>query len=122
MRGLRMSVLRPADHGDCTRDGVTSRYTSVVLLDEQMEGYIDPEPGAGNVMVVDRRFNLLGGGKEYPVARPAEFKDGKWVALGDSVGWWGFGGNYLETCDSRFREAGFDGPIPVHDRCEPWRK
>lgn len=106
---LNVSVLYQTYGGvisDCTNGGVTSKNERVILVPE---GVAIPENASLPVLKVVRR-NI--GGKPYlhaePVNRPGAGTMGTWMA----------GGNFLYSCDSRFRTWVSEYPISVHDRSE----
>lgn len=108
MKGLLVDVLRPAHGADCTNGGVTSRVTSAVLVDAQRlpEIFDATERTPALVVMWDKRY--LGG---YIYAVPADLVGKRPM----------FGGNFVYTSDSRFRDvSGSGAPIPVHDRVESY--
>lgn len=105
VRALPVSVYRDNYVGDCTNNGITSRYDRVYLVGEGVEGFyeIDLDNPPANVLKLEKR--ILFGNEEYLRAVPLDSKD-KWYMMG---------GNFIYTSDSRFPS---DYPIPVHDRHE----
>lgn len=102
-KALSLEVFRTARLGDCTNNGISSQFHSVLLI--HPEGYID---------VADDGSNHLG----LPVVE-IETKIGGYKCLkqvGDTR-WLMFGGNFAYTSDSRFREINAY-PLPIHDRYE----
>lgn len=105
-----VSVLRSAS--DCTLNGVSVRHEHFILV-----GPDGPPDGGGQwkadsstpmLKVVERRI----GSHYYWHAEP----------VGDEAkGWMMAGGNFVYSCDSRYREV-FPFPIPVHDRFEGGRR
>lgn len=90
--------------GDCTNGGVSSRSDSLELFaqvaDYCLENGIDVNKAVK--LVYQANYN-------YVHAEPIVDK-GKWYM---------FGGNYLKTSDSRFKDlTGVRYPVPVHDRTE----
>lgn len=115
-KGLRVGVLRDAGLGDCTNGGVTGKHNRVTLfVPGRLDGYIDPAEAQNALVAINRpEFGWY--------AVPAEWVkvvNGKPVVTppAGSVGPM-FGGNFIYTSDSRFREAVGWQPIPVHDRVE----
>ena len=106
MKALRINVYK-WNLGDCSNNGITSRYDNLLLVCD--DGYItidESNPPENLVKVVTRRF----GDKEYKHIEPvAETAPGH-------VGWM-FGGATAFSCDSRFHELS-DYPLCVHDRQE----
>lgn len=107
-------VYRSPRLGDCTNSGLTSKFDSIMLVDpqnDQLGGFTVKD--GDRVLLVDHR-----GGRDHPCltprAVPATIING---AVIPDKGWHMFGGNYVSTSDSRFREA-FGHVLPVHDRVE----
>ena len=105
MRALPLNIYENKSYGNCSNNGISSRYREVLLICE--EGFInidEDNPPENLVKLVVR--NLFG--KEYkhiePVARPT------------GVGWMS-GGSIVYSCDSRFRRLS-DYPLSFHDRQE----
>jgi hypothetical protein len=133
-KGLIVGILRPADHGDCSLNGVSNRYrrgvvvgvhrkpgsTSLAEHEAVLRGeHVLPRIFTGSDDVCELELvvrNLFGG--IYVSAEPVEGQ-GRWAMAG---------GCYIETTDSRWNEtlrAIYDadhtmqvGPIPLHDRYE----
>lgn len=108
MRGLRVSIFRDAAIGDCTNGGVTSAQrgaTEAILMGVPDGNYGEEDIREGDVVleVVRRTF----GGQEYVTCKPRGEKR-----------WSMFGGNFVYSCDGRFRRAVCEYPIAVHDRIE----
>lgn len=108
MTGLHVNVLRDANGHDCTLNGVTSRYTDFVLVGEGVQEVQNGETEDEAVLILVRRNVPDHNGMPYLTAYPVG-KDGNAMTHGM------FGGNYINTSDSRFPCA---YPIPVHDRFE----
>lgn len=123
--GLPISVYRDADGSDCTNNGVSSRFSRLLLVN-----------AAGPFGLRDRECPVLMQSHVPGCLRivPAIEKDGQWV---EAPGWWMMGGNYAATSDSRFGElaqklltegykkAGIKngrvnwyGAVAIHDRQE----
>ena len=104
--GLRINVYRDADGVDCTAGGVSSRYSSLTVVN--VEGPVEPNECAPAVKLVK---GALGSVRLVP------------VEAGDRHTM--FGGNYGSTSDSRFSSAverilghRFYGAVAIHDRIE----
>ena len=106
-KGLRVDAYR-SPLGDCTNNGLTARYKSLILIGESVEGpeVVDLNDPPENVLRLVRR-ELSNG--EYLHAEPL---DGHHNGGGK---WYMFGGNCIYTSDSRFPNH---YPIKVHDRRE----
>lgn len=104
--------------GDSTRDGVTSRHNKVILFGlNYSEEYIKNIIKEKNYDI-DECLQVVRGPGDYIKAVPVnliyqEANNKLWVM---------FGGNFVYTCDSRFKEltGGLRNPIPVHDRREDY--
>ncbi len=118
-KGLLCGVYRDSSHGDCSMDGVTSRFNRVILTGPGVAEVFEPMDDAPELVLVLRRI----GDAEANYAVPREFvagfdEYGQPYILAE-VGHVCFGGNYVATSDSRFREAtGSSRPLPVHDHAE----
>lgn len=104
---LTVEVYRHADPkwGDCTCDGITSRFTTVAV--PHREGYItldDLKKRNTPICDIIVRPYL----KNYIHARPREVAQGTHSM---------FGGNYIASSDSRISRIN-QYPIGVHDRVE----
>lgn len=97
---------------DCTNGGVTARNERVILVPEgcTAEQIAELRSTAKLPILKVVRRNI--GGKPYLHAEPLD-RPGK-----GSIGSWMFGGNYVTTSDSRYREWVCEYPISVHDRTE----
>lgn len=106
MKALPLNVYRN-NSGDCTNDGISSKYNRLLLLCE--DGFIDVDendPPENLVRLVTRHLF----GKEYKHIEPVAHCDK------GCVGWMD-GGNIASTCDSRFSKMS-DYPLCIHDRQE----
>lgn len=114
IKGLLVWVMRNVKLRDCTREGLTSRIDSCLLIDERVKdwGALGAKEG-DEVLMVDYRQ-----GYSHPcltpVAVPAVIRDGVVV---QHPGWHQFGGNFINSQDSRFTKIHGD-VLPVHDRFE----
>lgn len=109
-KALLVSILRPADMGDCTNDGVTGLKRgakSVFLLGIPGGNYDESElierREQGENLVILTLVRRVIAGQTYVHAVPQGEK--RQVAAG---------GNFIYTSDGRFREA-CQYPISVHD-------
>jgi hypothetical protein len=105
--GMLASVFRNP-LGDCTNDGLSSKYSTVVIVN--VPGPFKPDDKYPAVQLELCYGNVIA----KPVVNDSEYKP-----------WFMFGGNFLYTSDSRFRETleemlghKFYGAIPIHDRVE----
>jgi len=90
---------------DNTNGGVSARYHSLILVPEGAEAPENPTEPV--LKVVRRNF----GGTDYLHAEPVN-------APGKNMIGWMFGGNFVYSSDSRYREWVCEYPIAIHDRCE----
>jgi hypothetical protein len=100
-KGMICSVYESKDHGNCSNDGVSARYSSVVLIGPGIPELFEPKDDRPAVYL-DRNFNGVAGN----VAAVAKG--------GDGVGPM-FGGSFIYTSDSRFPGG---GPLKLMDRYE----
>lgn len=107
VKGLTLHVYR-WNLGDCTNNGISSRYDTLILIGEGVEGpvSVDLENPPENVVKMVRRKIR---GEEYLHLEPLD---------GCNNGgrkWYMSGGNLAYTSDSRFPSR---YPLSVHDRHE----
>ena len=110
MKALPVSVYRDATPGDCTNNGVSSRFRELLVICDDGFINVDENNPPENLCKVVKR-HLFGRDIYHvePVARP------------HGAGWM-MGGNYAASCDSRFSElCGKQyGALAIHDRQESW--
>ncbi len=99
----RCEIYRDAEGYDCTLRGVSSRFTRAMLY---RKGYEPETPPEGYAILV-LEDSPRAGPEPYLRAAPAGEK--RWTM---------FGGNFIWSSDSRFRNEVSGRPIPVHDRIE----
>ena len=106
---LTTYVLRDA-LGDCTNDGVSSRSDTLELF----------APHLSFAQVADYCLeNGINMNKAVKLVYQANFDYIHAEPIVDRGKWYMFGGNYLKTSDSRFKDlTGIRYPVPVHDRTE----
>ena len=102
--GIIVGVLRNARNGDCTNGGLSSKHDHLTLILPE-GGPFEPTEDRPGVVVEERQ--LRGHDEPYLTAYPFESRE--------EEKWYMAGGNYIESCDSRFPGR---YPIPVHDRTE----
>lgn len=116
--GLLISVLRNAELGDCTKDGISSRYKTLCVVNAsgpfKPENHIDASPP----VIVER--HQPGCLRIVPAYWNSSKERWDIVPLHTSMG-----GNYGATSDSRFTELcerllghRFYGAVAIHDRIE----
>lgn len=104
MKAISINVYRHGNY-DCTNNGISSRYNSLLLICD--DGYIDIDENnipENAVKIVER--NLFG--NVYKHIEP--------IAKATQLGYMD-GGNIAYSCDSRFREFSAY-PLKIHDRQE----
>ena len=107
VKGLTLRVYR-SNLGDCTNGGISSRHDTLILVGDDVEGFIsvDLDNPPENVVKIVRRTIF---GREYMHLEPL---DG--CGNGGSR-WYMAGGNIASTSDSRFPSQ---YPLEIHDRHE----
>lgn len=104
-KGIRVEVFRGANGHDCTNNGLSSLVDEVILVGDMIEGVDEVKEGQAYLEVGSITFR----GKTTYHAKPVNFGL-KGVPFM-------FGGNFVWTSDSRFREH-FNEPLAIHDRQE----
>jgi len=104
IKGMLVFVLK--GDSDCTNGGITSKVNKVILVGEGIPEVFTV--GEDDVYLKLVKRNLFG--SEYIHAEPVG-------QTKSDVGYMS-GGNFIYSCDSRFREHVNKYPIPVHDRSE----
>lgn len=110
LRGLMVSILRDASHGDCTNGGVTSPVRApngdAILLGCEEGNWQEGALPDGMPVLIMKKGSYRG--EEYVYAVPFDIQGKHLMA----------GGNFVYSCDSRFARGVCPYPIPVHDRME----
>jgi len=96
MKGMRVTVYRPAGYPDCTNHGLSSMYDKLLLTGEAVPQQTE-EDGIHFVTIMDNGF--------MKIATPLDYEERVYM----------FGGNFVYSNDSSFP---FNHPIPVFDRYE----
>ncbi|EQB4341423.1 hypothetical protein ACYJ2U_001807 [Clostridium botulinum] len=99
VKGLRCDILTNKSMGDCTNNGISSKHDNLILISENIPKISEAEDITQCV-----KLDFY---KNYVRCKPIILKN-KWYMNG---------GNFLYSCDSRFREIS-QYPIPIHDRIE----
>jgi len=115
---LHVSVYRNAEIGDCTNGGISSQYNKLILIAEhvkleRVEQFCNKYNYDINTCVQVYTRNLQG--RNYVVVTPIHLHEN------NSKQWTMFGGNYIGTSDSRFKNItkNHEGyPVAIHDRVE----
>ncbi len=107
VQGLTLNVYRWS-LGDCTLDGISSRYNTLILVGDEIEGPVSVDldnPPENVVKIVRRKI----GGQEYMHLEPLDGSGN------GGARWYMSGGNLASTCDSRFPSK---YALDIHDRFE----
>lgn len=112
---LIASVLTNKDIGDCTNNGLTSKFDSVVLYWNKEDLFQEPDLSGvelePNALIV--KADTICGDKTTIRAFLPNKPEGAVMC----------GGNFVYTSDSRMPKIGdFSAPISVHDRVESWEQ
>lgn len=99
VKGLRCDILTDKSTGDCTNNGISSKHDSLILIGKNIPKIFETED-----ITQCAKLDFY---KNYARCKPIILKN-KWYMNG---------GNFLYSCDSRFREIN-KYPIPIHDRIE----
>ena len=104
--------------GDCTNNGISSRYNTLLVACPDGNHVIDTDFGIPDNFCHLRRRELFGGTTIVYDIRPADVSNGEIIDRGRR--WYMMGGNFAYTSDGRFRDMlkGFCGAVPIHDRVE----
>lgn len=114
-------VMRDADGSDCTNGGASSKYNRLYVVAEHVtlkdvEEFCKSENErlkGVRVYNVDEFFK-----PDYDFLHSHNYVRLEPINKGKK--WYMAGGNYLQSCDSRFKEfvGGCKYPVPIHDRTE----
>lgn len=102
VNALGIRVYRDGALGDCTMNGVSSRYDELMLIHPRGPHEVD-EDDPRLVTIIIRNLS----GREYRHIEPYR-NEGRWFMDGGNIGY---------SCDSRFREFS-EYPLKIHDRDE----
>lgn len=111
---IRVDVFRDRQLGDCSNNGITSRFDNVLL--PCGEGWItfDSEKEVPlNFCMIEYR-EILGG--YYRDIVPATVN--QYGGFERRPGWWMMGGTFAFTSDARFSQMAGLYPLAIHDRRE----
>ena len=100
-----VSIYRDADGVDCTINGVSNQHRRAILYRGDVP---ENHPKDYAALVLDEKPITI---CARTVARVRA------VPVGETH-WTMFGGNFIWSCDSRFRQEVSEYPIAVHDRIE----
>ena len=105
VRALNCSIYDNKEIGNCSNNGISARFKNVYVFCPDGNVEIDLDNPPENFVTLEIRHFAFGSFKRFnPVNN-----DGRWNM---------FGGAFVWSCDSRFRENFGEYPIPLHDRYE----
>ena len=112
IKHVKVDVYVSKSLPDCTNGGLTSKIETAELFcdcgKEDAAAWCAENGKDPSKQLILVRRKLFGGNADY--AEPLMKEDGRWGM---------HGGNFIYTCDGRFREyTGSRLPLPVHDRFE----
>jgi len=102
VKGMIVEVYKTGRLGDCTNGGISSKFDTLTLVGEGVPEIFEPSDNAPIVYLKDHMGAYI--------AVPQETFDGKQHSM--------FGGSFLWTSDSRFRQNISEAPLRIHDRVE----
>lgn len=102
-KGISVSVLKNAEIGDCTNNGLSSKVNSLIIVDPKVDAPFEVKDGEDYLVLQEGPYNTL---RAVP------------KSLVDSGAWVMFGGNFAYTSDSRFSALNNGNPIKIFDRVE----
>ena len=105
MRALPINVYKNENSSDCSNNGISSRYSRVLLVCEDGPIYVDTNNLPKNLVKLVKRTIF---GIEYMHLEPCESAEGNEYM---------FGGCYCSSSDCRFKRIS-NYPLPLHDRQE----
>ena len=100
-KGLLVFVYKDGT-GDCTLNGASANVDKMVLIGEGVPEIFEPDDTSPAIYLREHCGQ--------PIAVPKNVLDGE--------AWGMDGGNFIYSCDSRFRQIVNEYPIRVHDRIE----
>lgn len=106
MKGLMVNIYRCEPKGGQSRNRF-NHNDHLVIVHPKMDTIFQVKDDMPGVTVLEKT-NFMGATYQYAV--PLDDK-------GEPLTGGMFGGNYISSCDSRFRSA-FGYPVPLHDRFE----
>lgn len=100
-RGLIVDVYKTGMR-DCSNGGISSKVDKMILIGSGVPEIFTPSEDCPAIYLSE----IMG----QPIAIPKSTIEGKIDGM--------FGGNFIYSCDSRFRNQVNEYPIRVHDRFE----
>lgn len=105
VRALSCSIYTDKNIGDCSNNGISSRFRDVYVFCPDGNVEIDLDNMPENFVNLEIRHFSFGTFKRF-------------ISCSNNGRWCSFGGAFVWSCDSRFREHFSEYPIPLHDRYE----
>ena len=105
MKGMILGIYENKRIGNCSNNGVSSKYNEVLLVGDDVPEIFE----AGDMPVVKIVKRQIGG-SEFIHAEPVD------PAPSGMIGYM-MGGSFIHSSDSRVRRIA-KYPIPLHDRAE----
>ena len=103
LKCISAEIYKPS-YGDCSNNGITSRYTEILIPHDQGWIEVDTEDLPENFCSIEIRELF---GNTYINLVPKTIRE-RWHMMG---------GCFAYSSDSRFRDFS-EYPIPIHDRIE----
>ena len=97
-KGMSVDVYKTNSLGDCTNGGISSKFDKMILVGEGIPRIFKPSEDTPAIYL-----------KQYC---------GDYIAVPDLDKQTMMGGNFVYTCDSRFRQLLGGHPIRIHDSSE----
>jgi hypothetical protein len=111
MKGMIVNIYRAKGLPDCSNNGLSKQYDTVVLVGEGVPEIFEVKEGVPGVLLKEKT-RCGEGYRHYLHAVPIEKQDP------NKTGYM-FGGCFIYSSDSRFPSR---YPIPLHDRQESWEQ
>jgi hypothetical protein len=106
IQALELSIYRQTEWGDCSCDGISNRYKTIIVPCKGGHITVDTDNPPDNYCKLEI-MNWAGG--EYKRFVPYRLLKNTMRQMG---------GTFAYSCDSRFHRQYGDYPIPIHDRVE----
>lgn len=106
-------VFKSTYIGDCTNGGASSKYSQLYVVAEHVTITDVIEYCSEHNEDINRFFKV-----DYDFYNSHNYIRIQPITKGNK--WYVMGGNFIHSCDSRFKKFVCDCsyPVPIHDRCE----
>lgn len=111
MKGLRASIYNNAEYGNCSNGGISAKCKQVTIVGPGIPEIFEANEEAPAVEIERRMIGRDEVVSARPYGKPSDTKE----YAGPM-----FGGCFIYTSDSRFRELVSPQPVALHDRFESW--